>query len=59
MGYFKYKNDLLDQDKFIFGDCTFSQDSHYFGFIFNNKSLGIAYFPNGFEYDMFVEQSNG
>ena len=55
---FKYTNDLLDQGGLLGGDCTFSPDSRYFG-IFKNNCLGIAYFPNGFEYDMFVEQSYG
>ena len=27
--------------------------------LFNTHYLGIAYFPNGFEYDLFIEQSNG
>jgi hypothetical protein len=58
IGYFKYKNDLLDQGKISDGDITFSTDSHYFGIIFGNYSnqfLGIAYFSHGFEHDMFVE----
>jgi hypothetical protein len=27
--------------------------------LFNTDYLGLAYFPHGFEYDMFVEQSYG
>ena len=59
IGCFKYLNDILDQGTFTNGNFTFSSDGHYFGMIFNTHYLGIAYFPNGFEYDLFVEQSLG
>jgi hypothetical protein len=59
IGCFTYLNEFIDQDAFNSGSCSFSPDGHYFGMVFNRHYLGFAYFPHGFEYDLFVEQSYG
>jgi len=56
---FEYSNAIIKLGYFNRVLFTFSSDGHCFGVLLDATFLGLAYFPQGFEHDLFIQPSIG